>query len=229
MQRRDKQREFAKREIETGRPDPFFQIPESMIELPSMSVDDARHILLQADEILVKPLEIPALIDLIQKKLMRRRSSDGRPSPESVATILNREREAIIRHWVKRVELNQELHDIPLSFKNRTGHLPQLVKDLVVRLREPHSLEGKSKPSEAAAAHGQLRFEQRYSAALMIEESRMLQVSIFESLQRNLDSVDFSLLLADVMTIADEVDSQLAQAMRSYVSAGCSSQQKLAG
>ena len=45
----------------------------------------------------------------------------------------------------------------------------------------------------------------------------MLQVSIFEALQRNLATVDFSLLLPDVMTIADEVDSQLAQAMRSYV------------
>ena len=184
-------------------------------------------ILLQADEILVKPLEIPALIELIQKKLLRRKS-EGRPLPESVATILHRDREQIIQHWLKRVELNPELHDIPLSFKDRTGHLPQLVKDLVVRLRRPHSLEGHSKPSRAAAAHGRLRFEQGYTAALMIEESRMLQVSIFETLQRNLASVDFSLLLADVMTIADEVDSQLAQAMRSYVSAGSRNQQKLA-
>ena len=31
--------------------------------------------------------------------------------------------------------------------------------------------------------------------------------------------VDFSLLLVDVMTIADEVDSQLTQAMEGYMSA----------
>ena len=41
----------------------------------------------------------------------------------------------------------------------------------------------------------------------------MLQVSIFQALQNNLQAVDFSLLLVDVMAIADEVDSQLAQAM----------------
>lgn len=46
----------------------------------------------------------------------------------------------------------------------------------------------------------------------------MLQVSIFETLQRNLHKVDFSLLLVDVMAIADEIDSQLAQAMVSYIS-----------
>jgi hypothetical protein len=36
-------------------------------------------------------------------------------------------------------------------------------------------------------------------------------------LQKNLSALDFSLLLPDVMTIADEVDSQLTQAMESYM------------
>jgi len=40
----------------------------------------------------------------------------------------------------------------------------------------------------------------------------MLQVSIFRTLQTNPDVVDFSMVLIDVMTIADEVDSQLNRA-----------------
>ena len=51
---------------------------------------------------------------------------------------------------------------------------------------------------------------------MIIEESRMLQVSIFQTLQTNLSVVDFSLLLIDVMTIADEVDSQLKQTIVSF-------------
>ena len=51
----------------------------------------------------------------------------------------------------------------------------------------------------------------------MVEESRFLQVSIFETLQNNLSTVDFSLLLTDVMTIADEVDSQLKQTIISFM------------
>ena len=51
---------------------------------------------------------------------------------------------------------------------------------------------------------------------MLVEESRMLQVSIFQTLQNNLPSIDFSVLLIGVMTIADEVDSQLSQAMESY-------------
>jgi hypothetical protein len=52
---------------------------------------------------------------------------------------------------------------------------------------------------------------------MIVEESRMLQVSIFQTLQTNLHQVDFSLLLLGVMAIADEVDSQLAQTMASYI------------
>ena len=52
---------------------------------------------------------------------------------------------------------------------------------------------------------------------MLVEESRMLQVSIFNTLQKNMASIDFSILLTEVMTIADEIDSQLSQAMTSYV------------
>ncbi len=175
-------------------------------------------ILLQADEVLVKPLDIAVLVKMINKKLLSRAAHE-RPLPESVASILERDSAAIISNWLARVERNAELNSISLTFKERTGHLPRLLNDLVHRLRQPHTLEGQGRPSRAAVAHARLRHKQGYSAAMMVEESRMLQVSIFQTLQNNLNTVDFSLLLVDVMTIADEVDWQLAQAMRSYAAA----------
>jgi hypothetical protein len=52
---------------------------------------------------------------------------------------------------------------------------------------------------------------------MLVEESRILQVCIFHTLQQNLANINFSILLYQVMTIADEVDSQLRQAMDCYV------------
>ena len=46
----------------------------------------------------------------------------------------------------------------------------------------------------------------------------MLQVSIFQTLQLHVKNERPEELLLDVMAIADEVDSQLAQAMTSYIS-----------
>jgi hypothetical protein len=51
---------------------------------------------------------------------------------------------------------------------------------------------------------------------MLVEESRMLQVSIFNTLQKNLANIDYSVLLIGVMTIADEIDFQLSQAIESY-------------
>jgi hypothetical protein len=44
----------------------------------------------------------------------------------------------------------------------------------------------------------------------------MLQVSLFETLQKNLAFIDYTVVLLGVMTIADEVDSQLSRAMQRF-------------
>jgi CheY-like chemotaxis protein len=172
-------------------------------------------ILLQADEILVKPLEIPTLVELIREKLSKRGVRKA-ANIERVATILEREALATIVNWLTRVDRESELTCVPLSKEQRTGHLPKLLEELVSRLRVPRNL-GTKAVSEAAVEHGKDRFFQGYSIPMMVEESRILQVSIFEALQNNLSTVDFSLLLADVMTIADEVDSQLKQTISSFM------------
>ncbi len=115
------------------------------------------------------------------------------------------------------MDADSHIVTVALSPAQRGAHLPQLFRDLVYRLRNPLPLGSRALVSPAAALHGRLRREQGYTAAMMVEESRMLQVSIFQTLQNNLFRVNFSLLLVAVMAIADEVDSQLAQAMTSYV------------
>ncbi len=167
----------------------------------------------QADEILLKPIEINSLRKLIREKLEH--PVGCRPLPtESVATILEHDLDATIQDWMVLVEHDEELTCIPLSFEDRTGHLPNLIADLVNRLRLPPA--AKASISIAAREHGDLRRKQGYTAAMVVEESRILQVSIFNTLQNNLCRVDFSKVLLDVITIADEVDSQLKQAMFSW-------------
>jgi DNA-binding NarL/FixJ family response regulator len=177
----------------------------------------AAAILLQADEILVKPMAPMVLLETIRERL--KRGTTVRPSPaENVASILEQSTQSTIEDWLLRVELEPNVIGVPLGAEERCAHLPQLFRDLVFRLRHPLPLGSRALVSPSAAFHGLLRREQGYSAAMMVEESRMLQVSIFQTLQNNLFRVDFSLLLVGVMAIADEVDSQLAQAMASDIS-----------
>jgi hypothetical protein len=93
-----------------------------------------------------------------------------------------------------------------------------MFRDIIDRLRTALPLGSTALLSAAAAEHGRSRRRLGYTAAMMVEESRILQVSIFHTLQKNNDAIDFTVLLSQVMmTIADEVDSQLRQAMECYV------------
>jgi CheY-like chemotaxis protein len=179
-------------------------------------MDAAAHaILLQADQILVKPMAVTALVEAIMERLVI-----GPPavrSIETVAAILERTAESTIQGWFALVQSDKKVMTVSLTFDQRCGHLAQVFRDLENRLRSSHPIGSKELVSPAAAAHGINRRQQGYTAAMMVEESRMLQVSVFQTLQNNLASIDFSVLLIGVMTIADEIDSQLSQAMASYI------------
>jgi hypothetical protein len=131
----------------------------------------------------------------------------------SVATILEQETQTTINDWFERSMRSDLLVSIPLEESLRTSHLPDLFRDLVNRLRYPLSA---ALVSPSAAEHGLVRRRRGYTAGMLIEEARMLEVSIFHALDSSAHWIDFNVVLTDVMVIADEVDPQLAQAVESY-------------
>lgn len=135
----------------------------------------------------------------------------------SVADILERELEPTIKEWLRRVNLVPELTDVPLSDAERTQHLPKLYFDLISRLRL--AKDANPPVSVTAAAHGLTRRDQGYSASMLIEESRVFQVATFSTLHLNQSELDHDQMLLDVMVIADEVDAQLMETVRSLMAA----------
>lgn len=178
------------------------------------AIDEALSaIRFQVDEVLMKPIQPASLREAIRNQLTNPAAHKPMQT-QSVASILEHHRTSTIQQWMALVEMDEELSSVPLSFEDRTGYLPGLITDLIFRLRRPATT--KADASASARQHGDLRRRQGYTAPMLVEESRILQVSIFNTLQNNLSSVDFSKLLLDVITVADEVDSQLKQAMLSY-------------
>ncbi len=174
----------------------------------------AQAIVLQADEILFKPMDLTLLLNVIKRRVaigpVRNREI------ESVAAILERTSHAAIQEWYKLIQANDLVMSVSMNRELRCGHLVEVFRDLVSRLLSSKEIGAKEWPSAAATKHGLDRRGMGYSAAMLVEESRMLQISIFSTLQNNRSNIDFNVLLIGVMTIADEVDSQLRQAMTSF-------------
>jgi hypothetical protein len=128
---------------------------------------------------------------------------------EYVADVLERELGSTIDDWMGFVDKNPELTRIPLTFEERTGHLPKLLCEVIARLRLANNT--KAAVSVSAGHHGILRRKQGYTVSMLVDESRILQVCIFSTLHKNQKRLEFRKLLPDVAVIADEVDTQLKQ------------------
>jgi hypothetical protein len=143
---------------------------------------------------------------------------------DDVADILERELQPLIAAWLVRVEKEPDLMLIKLSHDDRTGHLPYLLNDVINRLRLDAGT--KAPISKAAADHGDLRRKQGYTVAMMVEESRLLQVSIFSTLHENVKDLEYNTLLPNIVTIADEVDAQLKEQMLRFMAADAAEKAK---
>jgi CheY-like chemotaxis protein len=177
----------------------------------------AQAILRQADEILVKPMDLTALVDVLKQRIAI--GPVRNHQVESVAAILERTTDATIQEWYRLIQTAELVMSIPMTRELRCAHLRQVFADIVSRLLSSKPIGSKDFISPTATAHGRNRRSLGYSAPMLVEESRMLQVSIFQTLQNNLVNIDFNTLLIGVMTIADEVDSQLSQAMAGFTAA----------
>jgi len=127
------------------------------------------------------------------------------------ARLLEREFQPLIDDWLRRVELKPELTRILLN------HLPHLLHDVIARLRFKDGK--KALGAKGPARHGDLRQKQGYTVATVVEESRLLQVTIFSMPQKNENHLDFALLLPDVVIIASEVEAELKKQLLRFTAA----------
>jgi hypothetical protein len=151
-------------------------------------------------------------------------SARGSKGSNCVANILERETHALIEGWLNRVEKESDIARMPLNQEERARHLPLLMHDVIKRLRMDAGM--KAPISKAAGEHGDLRRKQGYTVAMMVDESRLLEVSIFTTLHENVKQLEFSALLPDVATIADEVDAQLKEQMLHFLAADAAEKSK---
>ena len=153
-------------------------------------------ILLEADEIIVKPFEAGRLAELVREKMLTRRPT-VRLEKERVGVILQRSVTSIVDAWLLRAKQSSELKCLPLNDDERTGHLPKLVEDLALRLSKSSvtSKDSDAAFSTAAVAHGKLRYQQGYTPAMLVHESRILQVTIFGHLADQSELSGFQLAI----------------------------------
>src|ERR1700743_987106 len=86
-------------------------------------------ILQQADEILVKPIDLASLIAIIKERVQG--GPQNQRKIQTVASIRARAPDATIQEWFERIEMNPALMSIAMSREQRCRHLPVLFQELI--------------------------------------------------------------------------------------------------
>ena len=112
-------------------------------------------IIVQGDDIVVKPFDVGKNAALDNDRFENRKPAAQTPK-ERVAAILQRCTNSIVEDWLGRVKQSKELNRVTLTDIERTGYLPSLIEDLIIRLKARNIPKAAWEfvYSAAAVAHG---------------------------------------------------------------------------
>lgn len=179
-------------------------------------------ILQQADEILLKPLDVTMIAGVIQRRVLHGVSTPLKQATETVAGVLERASESIMQDCFARIQAAEQTSSGTspdpsiISGELRCDYLALVLQNTISRLLPTRSTACKERSLAGAMKYGMERRLHGDSPAMLVEEFRLLQASIFQVLQNNLAGPDQTSVVADVMTIADEIHGQLGQVLAAY-------------
>jgi CheY-like chemotaxis protein len=179
------------------------------------------------DQVLLKPVKAGPIVEAIQRWL---EEVDEFPLPprleeelplrpqavELVATLLERERTSITQAWLKKMKEADNWAAAPLTAAQEVEDLPEMLNEIVYRLRYSQPLGSMTLFSMASLQHGARRRRQGFRSPVLVEEARALQVALFQTVLDNMGRIDLSQLPGTLMAIADEVNAQLLQSLSGY-------------
>ena len=167
----------------------------------------------QVDDYLVKPTEVENLVATIRSKL----EQSCRPptvSLKRLSEIIKRERDFVNEKWLALTKADADFISIQLSDSERKDHVPRVL-DVVIAILEGGEITNESR--NVAALHGATRFDQGYSARLVLREAKLLQDAIAACIHRHLLEIEISSLIPDMVRVFGIVQTLLEEAMDAFV------------
>ena len=169
----------------------------------------------QVDDYFAKPLDLPHLLDSIEKARSGVRRTSAPKPPVRVSELVRSSKQEICETWLHEVLKFPELASIPLTAQERTDHIPDLLDELATRMESPRDLLGEE-AAEAARKHGRTRYQQGYTIPQILHETRILQQVLSSTIQKDLLSLELSSLIPDAFTIGESLEAALELSIRAY-------------
>ena len=169
----------------------------------------------QVDDYLVKPANVHELVKSLEAKLNNPRPA-GAMAIQPLAEFLRENASEISHRALAAMKSHPRLAALPLSDKQRLDHVPGLLTGIVKQLQS----EGSERPSKAllqdGARHGAVRRRQNYSQDMLVEDMRVVDQSIYDTVQNGLLKLDLSRLIPDLRNVNGTLATHLEESIKGF-------------
>ncbi|HEX6495313.1 MAG TPA: response regulator [Acidobacteriaceae bacterium] len=166
----------------------------------------------QVDDYIVKPADIPALVNAIENKLATPPPQRHLPPPKRVAMILQEHVSRIEELWLAAVENDRELSRMTLTKELRRKYLRGILNE-VIRSAQAYSGEEIPEHKRFSGGFGRGRDLDGYTPTTMLAEFCLLRRVLAKVVQENLLAVNLSYLVPDLARVNDSLDEQAQAAL----------------
>jgi YesN/AraC family two-component response regulator len=169
----------------------------------------------QVDDYIVKPADIPALVNAIEKKLAAPLRHHPLPPPKRVAMLLQENLERIDELWRSSLAQDQELAGLAASHQQRLQYLHGVMAE-VIRAAQYYSGEVPPEGIEPSAEHIRQRDLSQYTASIVLAEFCRLRRVLAQIVQENLLTVNLSYVVPDLARVNESLDKQAQAAIAMF-------------
>ena len=169
----------------------------------------------QVDDYITKPADVRNMIQAIRRHLENPKPVHMPIPTKRVSQVLLENKKQVVDAWYKLVMAEKDLAAIKLSRADRVDHIPMILDGIAKRI-EFHPEEPDADAIKAATQHGGTRFDQGYSIPQIVQEERLLQRVISNTLQAHLLVIDISTVIPDMVAIGECLASQLEESIRAF-------------
>lgn len=164
----------------------------------------------QVDDYVVKPADVPALVNSIQSRLAAPPEKRHVPPSKRVAMILQEHQERIAQLWLSAVEREDALSRVKLDRGQRLGYAKAVLEELI-RSAQTYTGEGTVRYQSSGFDRG--RDLEGYTPVMMLTEFCLLRRVVSQVVQENLLAVNLSYLVPDLARVNESLDDQAQAAL----------------
>jgi ActR/RegA family two-component response regulator len=148
----------------------------------------------QVDDYLVKPADVRELMTSLKSKLNSPRGP-GTLMRERLADFLRENADQIAERALAAMKSDERLSTLPLTDAQRLEHVPGLLNGIIKQLDAKSPDDFNRSILQEGARHGEMRRSQRYSEEMLIDDVRLLDASIYDTVQDGLLRLELSSLI----------------------------------